>query len=1223
MRTKKKITNLHLENTASYQCFSHLTPTGDFMGKEKKIGSKNQSTLLALEKIGFLPKNGTKDILIGSFKGHKISIDTSSDKPSEWRIDYNGIQFGRQTTANLSQKETLVVLHAVKRLLEIGYDPKNIILEHTSNRGFIDIFVYDEKQKDSYLLIECKTAGKEFKQEKEKLLGKRKNQLFDYFATNPKTKYIILYTCEFNDEAQDEDGEIISEITEEKVVIDTTKLLSGVDSQKILQAWDGSHTTFGIIEPSSQPYIRADKAKKWEELSDLTHSTGKGLALNLKTILRKYSVSDKTNAFNKIFNLFICKITDEDQKKHDRNKAMDFWVKSGDEEYNDKESGLLKRLNGLYRQGLNDYLNIQVNPELMGLNNEFAFIDVYNHQSAERNYKILKEMVATLQGYKLRASSKQQFMGDLFEDLLTTGLKQEAGQFFTPIPLTRFLCQALPIKEIIDRKIKDPTSSSWLPYSLDYASGSGHFLVELMDTIQNLLGHLKLNPQDIKNGQTARKFKQQSAEDFGWAGEYIYGIELDYRLAKVSQVSTFLNGDGDAAIITGNGLDEDIFKDLPQVKNKGNGFFDCIVANPPYSVQGFKNVLQNPERYETCELMKDNSKVIECAFIERTNNLLKEKGVAGIIVPVSILDNTSKVHEKAREILLRNFKIRTLMYLQGKTFSATSTKTVILFIEKRSPTEYQEIRQLVEKALSSDISLTINNEKNAIPNFLKENKLESIDSFKMLLEKSLGKDESLSEAVVESIGLHILTKNENTLIISAPDKDQEQERFLGYSFSNRKGSEGISIVGNGKGKLFSTDELIGCEKLVESSFSGKVNIPAHLQNEASLVRTADLLNSSQPLEYVISKNTRTVENSIRNLADGYVPLNQILTFKPGFAFKSEDYTEKGKKVLTIKNVQDGFIDNMDKCNRIAESSDYDDVIIKSGNTVMSLTGDKESVGRVAVYIGEDVYLNQRLVSISSKNDKEVLPEFVELLLRDDFVKAEIKRMSHGAGQQNVSHLLIEKILVQVPEIEEQKKLINKYQDEKKKEKDLSDRIQKTRKQIVQDVLQIKNSTSLEDILDLCPSGQTSPDNFKSDDRVLGLDAIESITGRIIRENLEPADEVKSNKNTTKSGRLIMNKMRIYLGKFFVSTDEHSKLLLSPEWIQFEGKQELNDRRILLVLKELLLSEVYMNQLNSMATGQQKPRTSGKSILKLSVPFDKKTYLKIYQDNEEYFQNHSF
>ena len=31
-----------------------------------------------------------------------------------------------------------------------------------------------------------------------------------------------------------------------------------------------------------------------------------------------------------------------------------------------------------------------------------------------------------------------------------------------------------------------------------------------------------------------------------WAREYIYGIEKDYRLAKTTKISTFLNGDGDA-----------------------------------------------------------------------------------------------------------------------------------------------------------------------------------------------------------------------------------------------------------------------------------------------------------------------------------------------------------------------------------------------------------------------------------------------------------------------------------------------------------------------------------------------------------------------------------------------------------------------------------------------------------------------------------------------------
>ena len=46
----------------------------------------------------------------------------------------------------------------------------------------------------------------------------------------------------------------------------------------------------------------------------------------------------------------------------------------------------------------------------------------------------------------------------------------------------------------------------------------------------------------------------------------------------------------------------------------------------------------------------------------------------------------------------------------------------------------------------------------------------------------------------EKLFYYSLVYNQNTLIISAPDENKEQEKFLGYKWSNRKGQEGIQII---------------------------------------------------------------------------------------------------------------------------------------------------------------------------------------------------------------------------------------------------------------------------------------------------------------------------------------------------------------------------------------------------------------------------------------------
>ena len=85
-------------------------------------------------------------------------------------------------------------------------------------------------------------------------------------------------------------------------------------------------------------------------------------------------------------------------------------------------------------------------------NNEFAIKDVYDNETFIENGIVLKEVVELLQTYQIRYEEKQPFLGDFFELLLTTGLKQEAGQFFTPVPLAKFICKSIPIETIIKNK---------------------------------------------------------------------------------------------------------------------------------------------------------------------------------------------------------------------------------------------------------------------------------------------------------------------------------------------------------------------------------------------------------------------------------------------------------------------------------------------------------------------------------------------------------------------------------------------------------------------------------------------------------------------------------------------------------------------------------------------------------------------------------------------------
>ncbi|MDO7020048.1 N-6 DNA methylase, partial [Brachyspira innocens] len=688
---------------------------------------------------------------------YTISIDFEKEKI--FYIDNNfdkNIKLGDETTSNFENSENFVVLECVDRLLEKGYSPDSITLEKKwemgrKEKGKLDILV--SKDNVSYLMIECKTWGNEFNKEYKNMLDKDKKggQLFSYYNQDRNAEYLCLYTSRLNDIEKIEYKNEIVKIDEE------LKTLANVE--EIYIRWNKQFSFNGIFEEDILPYGIQAKALLKKDLKTITPEDGKNIYNQFLEILRHNVVSDKPNAFNKIFNLFVCKVFDEDNTKE--NEELCFQWREATDNY----EIFIDRLNQLFQSGMKDYLNKiifyiklddikqknekELRESLMQAmiykNQEFSFVDIFDERDFKRNTSIVKEVVELLQGYQFRYTEKHQFLGDFFENLLNTGFKQEVGQFFTPRILTRFIVQSIPMKEIIKGKILSG-NKDFIPKVIDFACGSGHFLTEVMDIIQKSLLEIgKENLDILKIVKNILDRYNNDPDKFIWAKDNIYGIENDYRLVKTTKLSCFFNGDGEAQILQTSGIypfnHDDYRGTLLDTKNKENERFDIVISNPPYSISGFKAIMDRSSNnaFDLYKDITDSSKEIEVIFIERMKQLLKPNGYAAIILPVSILQNDG-LYEKARTIIFENFYLKGIVKLGSNAFQATGTNTVVLFLQKR------------EKSVSLE-------NKESYINMCKDKKL---------------------------------------LIIDTGEKDDEK-KFLGYSFSNRRGSEGITEERDKKG----------------------------------------------------------------------------------------------------------------------------------------------------------------------------------------------------------------------------------------------------------------------------------------------------------------------------------------------------------------------------------------------------------------------------------------
>lgn len=819
------------------------------------------SLLLALRFAPVEGKNGVYHKEYCQHNGYALIVDFN-----EKRIDYGPhITIGDKTTSNFSHAENFVVLECVDRCLEKGYSPQSIILEPKwqlghNEKGKLDILIKQDGK--AWLMIECKTWGGEYTKELNKM-RRDGGQLISYYVQDKSAQYLCLYTSHVDD----------GEVHYDNAIIAAEERWQELNNQKeIYEQWDKTFKQNGIFNTEATPYNAVFKAMTIKDLKPLREKDSSVIFNRFAEILRHNVVSDKPNAFNKILNLFLCKILDEQWKAED--EELDFqWI-----EGKDTFQSLQTRLNNLYKEGMNRFLGLEIvdytdkefDAKLSNIHNagareavakmfndlrlkknpEFAFKEVYDDASFAANGQVVKEVVELLQKYKFRYSHKQQFLGNFFELLLNTSIKQEAGQFFTPVPVAKFLVSSLPIDKLIRQKI-EAREADFLPYMIDYAAGSGHFLTEWMDEVQRIIESLDSTnePRPVKS-----KLKSWVSDQFAWASEFVYGIDADYRLVKTAKVSAFLNGDGDARIIRADGLDSfkgsndyvgiltKYDKDNPQ----NNAQFDVLIANPPYSVSAFKNTMnEGANSFELYPYLSDQSSEIECLFVERAKQLLKPGGMAAIILPSSILSNTG-IYTRTREILLKYFSIRAIAKMSSDTFMATGTNTVVLFMERRPNNDWQVIHDAItrfmerpkdvtvagiEKAFSVYVDAVYNNlsfadyadwiagRDNAnieSQTLMKDYHawFDSLTEIKNLKAKRIFKDKPPEEKNTELRRLFrekvllaehdrmlyfLLTYHQRTVLVDVGEK-KEGKNFLGYEFSNRRGHEGIRMYTDSDGK---------------------------------------------------------------------------------------------------------------------------------------------------------------------------------------------------------------------------------------------------------------------------------------------------------------------------------------------------------------------------------------------------------------------------------------
>ncbi|EAJ7068731.1 restriction endonuclease [Campylobacter jejuni] len=1017
-----------------------------------------------LENLGFKNKN---ENYVKTINNYTLLIDYKNQS-----INYpKEIKIHDKTTSNFSHPENFVVFECVHRLLEKGYKAEHLELEPKWNLGRdkkggkADILVKDN-EKNPYLIIECKTTdskNSEFIKEWNRM-QEDGGQLFSYFQQEKGVKYLCLYTSDFSDKLEYKNYIIQAydneEYLKEKELQNSYKKSN--NNIELFKTWKESYELQyfkqGIFEVNVNAYKILEITPTFDNLKELKEE---GKYHEFAKILRKHNISGKENAFDKLVNIFLCKIYDETFNKNNL-KFGYFGVMA------DTYANMQDRLMWLYKEAMKEFLgekitfvsNEDIEKDFKQLkiktlkevmqnyikelkfysNNDFAFLEVHNKELFLKNALVLKEIVELFANYKLTQNSTNQFLGNLFELFLQKGMKQDEGQFFTPIQICEFIMYSLPLQEMLSK-------SSKVLRVIDYACGAGHFL----NTYAN----------ELKRYLTEDELKEYYKN--------IYGIEKEYRLSKVSKVSSAMYGQNEINILYADALASfelantnnlEGEKAKPQIESNS---FDLLIANPPYSVKGFLETLSDKSK-NTYKLFNDDINIetnnsIECFFCERANQILNDNAKAAIILPSSIL-NKDSIYKNTREILFQNFDFIAIVELGNQTFGATGTNTIILFLRKKETfkqenhlisQDYSLIKERIEAENLKDNENFYQNylsaycdfrkfDKELYSNFLNGNldsNLAELEAFKdyrnafrqtsdykKLKESKIYKESkdkqdledkaflAYAQAIEKDKLLYFsLSLNQEVLIIKSPSDIKEQKKFLGYEWSNRKGDEGLKELhepylsplferGNPKNET-------KLNTLIYKSFLNTLDvIPQELQIYATKARLVDMIDFEKvEFNKAISLNpSNLMQNEMSNpFVNSKYELVEFgqLTKSLGKGRRPASFADSNGKYPFIKSSR-----ILEKCNEY--DFDIEALIIGDGGSanIHYINGKFSSSDHTYIFIN---------------NKKNIILKFIYYVINSNLHILEVG--FKGIALKNIAKSFIQSLKIPLPPFEIQKQIV--------------------------------------------------------------------------------------------------------------------------------------------------------------------------------------------------------
>ena len=266
--------------------------------------------------------------------------------------------------------------------------------------------------------------------------------------------------------------------------------------------------------------------------------------------------------------------------------------------------------------------------------------------------ELLKDLIEGFSGINLgNAAASTDVLGDAYEYLVgkfaDVTRRNKAGEFYTPRSVVRMMVEILDPEE--GESIYDPTC------------GTGGMLLGAIEHV-------------TRKGGDPRTFYGK-----------IYGQEKNLTTSAIARMNLVLHGIEDFQITREDTLRNPAFADS---STGGLGTFDCVIANPPFSLKEWGRNLWEADPWARAKFGIPPENYGDYAFVQHMIASMSATGNSrmAVVLPQGVLFRKG-AEGKIREALLKNDLIEAVIGLAPNLFYGTQLAACIVILRRKKPEE--------------------------------------------------------------------------------------------------------------------------------------------------------------------------------------------------------------------------------------------------------------------------------------------------------------------------------------------------------------------------------------------------------------------------------------------------------------------------------------------------------------------------------------------------------